>query len=216
MIKIAKMNVEYVDHMGSDLSVVNAARVSFDKISKKLNGKDKKLIKYLSDHNHWTPFGHTSLSLRIKAPIFVARQLVKHQVGGVWNEISRRYVDSEPEIYQIKEFRKKSPDKKQGSLSELIEKNEIVSNIHAYFSKTAIQHYQYLLREGVCPEQARACLPLNTMTEWIWTGSVAFFSRVCNLRLKPDTQKETQEIAQKIFEIMKEYFPLSTDALVKE
>jgi len=133
--QVAKQSVEYVDHMGSDLSVVNAARVSFAKqsvwqndsdgwIEGKLYDKDAKLISYLAKHGHWSPFAHNSISLRIKAPIFVARQLVKHQVGLVWNEVSRRYVDDEPEFYFPDVWRGKPENAKQGS-SGIIESQEL-------------------------------------------------------------------------------------------
>ena len=179
--------------MGTDLSVVNAARVSFAKEHKELDGiKDTKLIKYLAEHNHWSPFGHASMQFHVKAPIFVARQLVKHQVGLVWNEVSRRYVDDEPEFYIPKEWRLKAEDKKQGSSEETIEYN-IDGSIQ--FVK---QTYDNLLKAGVAPEMARMILPQNMYTEWYWSGTLMAFARVCNLRCKDDTQKETQVIADLI------------------
>ena len=184
--------------MGSDLSVVNAARVSFHKESKELSEGDIKLISYLAKHQHWTPFAHTSLQFRIKAPIFVARQLVKHQVGGVWNEVSRRYVDDEPEFWFPTEWRGKPTDgAKQGSAG-LLEDQEGWTSDFQNETKYALSQYQAAIEYGMAPEQARMVLPQNTMTEWIWTGSLAFFARVCKLRLDPHAQKETQEIAQMI------------------
>lgn len=225
--KIVPMSVEYVDHMGSDLSVVNAARVSFDKESsweavvtappsngKRLRSGDVGLINYLAKHNHWTPFGHTSVSVRIKAPIFVARQLVKHQVGLVWNEVSRRYVDSEPEFFVPDEWRGRAENVKQGSSSEVVLTRSVVG-LEGYIEQS-VAFYQDLLDSGVCPEQARMVLPLNTMTEWIWTGNLASFSRVCNLRLDPHTQLETQEPAQMISSIIQPLFPVSWAALIKD
>ena len=197
------MNVNLIDVMGTDLSVVNAARVSFAKDSKELSEKDEKLIKYLAKHNHWSPFGHASLQFRIKAPIFVARQLVKHQVGLVWNEVSRRYVDDEPEFYIPQEWRLKADNKKQGSSDETIEYN-LGSTLE--FIKTT---YQNMLKANIAPEMARMILPQNLYTEWYWSGSLMAFVRVCNLRCAKDTQEETRDVANKISDICAEHFPIS-------
>jgi len=201
------MNVNLIDVMGTDLSVVNAARVSFAKESNEFSDKDAKLINYLAKHNHWSPFGHASLQFRIKAPIFVARQLVKHQVGLVWNEVSRRYVDDEPEFYIPSEWRLKADDKKQGSSDETIEYN-LGSTLE--FIKTT---YQNMLKANIAPEMARMILPQNLYTEWYWSGSLMAFARVCNLRCKPDTQLETQQIANLIDIESKQHFPTSWRAL---
>lgn len=211
--------------MGTDLSVVNAARVSFDKESEyiltpggeeiilSLPEKDIKLISYLAKNNHWTPFGHCFASFRIKAPIFVARQLVKHQVGLCWNEVSRRYVDSEPEFYLPKEWRRRAENVKQGSSTETV---DLGFDFNFDSSLRALTAYERLLEHGVCPEQARMVLPLNTMTEWIWSGSLAAFSRVCKLRLDAHTQKETQEVALQIDKIMLQLFPVSWHFLMEK
>ena len=207
------MKVKLVDKMGTDLSVVNAARVSFAKESEwdrpdlyenQLKDSDIKLIQYLAKHNHWSPFAHTSLQFHIKAPIFVARQLVKHQVGLVWNEVSRRYVDDEPEFY-IPQVWRKRPDKsiKQGSSNETIEYD--ISGSIEFVNQT----YKNLLREGVAPEMARMVLPQNLYTEWYWSGTLYAFSRVCNLRCAKDTQSETREIANGIRDICSSEFPTS-------
>ena len=193
--------------MGTDLSVVNAARVSFAKESKEFSKQDAKLIHYLAKHNHWSPFGHASLQFRIKAPIFVARQLVKHQVGLVWNEVSRRYVDDEPEFYIPESWRLKADDKKQGSSDETIEYN-LGSTLE--FIKTT---YQNMLKSNIAPEMARMILPQNLYTEWYWSGTLMAFARVCNLRCKPDTQWETQQIANLIDIESKQHFPTSWRAL---
>ena len=210
--KIAPIAVELLDKMGSDLSVVNAARVSFAKESIKMEAADEKLIKYLADHNHWSPFSHAFASFRIKAPIFVARQLVKHTVGLAWNEVSRRYVDSEPEFYLPEYWRQSASNVKQGSSDA----------VAGYFDPVAekatelcLSAYILMLNEGVCPEQARMILPQNTMTEWIWSGSLYAFARVCNLRLDSHTQRETQEVAKQINDYMIELFPESWNVLVK-
>jgi thymidylate synthase (FAD) len=217
--------VEYVDHMGSDLSVVNAARVSFARESdwvycegsdgrdKALSAKDKKLIAYLATHGHWTPFGHCFVSLRIKSPIFVARQLVKHQVGLVWNETSRRYVDDGPEFYVPYVWRKRADNVKQGSSDETV-MNDDAAGFSGY-CETAAAYYQDLIDSGVAPEMARMILPQATMTEWIWSGSLAAFARVCNLRLDPHTQEETREVAAMIAAIIAPLFPVSWEALRK-
>jgi thymidylate synthase (FAD) len=204
------MNVNLIDVMGTDLSVVNAARVSFAKESNEFSDKDAKLINFLAKHNHWSPFGHASMQFRIKAPIFVARQLVKHQVGLVWNEVSRRYVDDEPEFYIPSEWRLKADDKKQGSSDETIEYN-LGSTLE--FVKTT---YQNMLRANIAPEMARMILPQNLYTEWYWSGTLMAFARVCNLRCKPDTQMETQLIANEIDLKSREMFPISWSALRNE
>ena len=201
------MNVNLIDVMGTDLSVVNAARVSFAKESNEFSKQDAKLIHYLAKHNHWSPFGHASLQFRIKAPIFVARQLVKHQVGLVWNEVSRRYVDDEPEFYIPSEWRLKADDKKQGSSDETID-----YNIHGTMEYVK-QTYDNLLKANVAPEMARMVLPQNLYTEWYWSGTLMAFARVCNLRCKPDTQWETQQIANLIDIESKQHFPTSWSAL---
>jgi len=208
----------YIDHMGSDLSVVNAARVSFGKKSEwnpnwrddhyePLLTTDSKLIKYLAKHKHMSPFGHAFASFHIKAPIFVARQLVKHKFLR-WNEISRRYVDSEPEFYEPDVWRGKSADKKQGSegIVDVVDWGDT--------NWACLIAYKDLLEYGVAPEQARMVLPQSTMTEWYWSGSLDAFADMCNLRCKPDTQAETRIVADQISEKMLELFPVSWVALL--
>ena len=219
--------VTLIDSMGTDLSVVNAARVSFNKKSQwaknipgqgifELSNGDKKLIQYLARHGHWTPFGHCTLSYHIKAPIFVARQLIKHQVGLVWNEVSRRYVEDAPEFWMPKVWRGRPTDKKQGSSEEEIEwldRELRVGRAVRDVCEYALEIYEKMLRAGVAPEQARMVLPQNTYTEWYWTGSLFAFARVCGLRCKGDTQEETRNVAWKIHDLAKEKFPVSWDAL---
>ena len=212
------ITVTYVDHMGSDLSVVNAARVSFGKKSdwlprvhngeaKVLSAKDCRLIAYLAKHNHKSPFNHTFTTFHVKAPVFVARQLVKHEYMP-WNEISRRYVDEEPELYEAPIWRGRSADKKQGSSGE-VRSN---ANVH-YFNNNALQMYKQLIDEGVAPEQARMVLPQSMMTEWYWSGSLYAFAKMCGLRLKDDTQVETRNVAELIEDVMMDIFPNSWEAL---
>lgn len=222
--KITPMSVQLIDHMGTDLSVVNAARVSMAKESdwqwlsadqEILPERDEKLIKYLSDNNHWTPFGHAFATFRIKAPIFVARQLVKHQVGLCWNEVSRRYVDEEPEFWLPDDAWRNRPDGsiKQGSGD--FHKEQIFWHLEAYSSvEVAAKTYAAMIQDGLAPEQARMILPLNTHTEWIWSGSLAAWGRVCKLRIDPHAQQETREIAEKISDEMTRLFPVSWSALM--
>ena len=208
----------YIDHMGTDLTVANAARVSFGKQSEMdtsdvwgpptLKDKDAKLIQYLAKHKHISPFGHCFASFHIKAPVFVARQLVKHKFLR-WNEISRRYVDSEPEFYVPDQWRGRSADKKQGS-------EGVVRYEGPLGNYNQLDIYKELLRVGICPEQARMVLPQSMMTEWYWSGSLDAFADMCKLRCKPDTQYETQLVAWDIYFEMKELFPVSWMALTEE
>lgn len=232
---VNRCKVELIDSMGSDLSVVNAARVSFDKASDWDTGKfgcqqnlkesDQKLIDYLAKHGHWSPFTHCFANFRISAPIFVARQLAKHQVGLSWNEVSRRYVDSEPEFYFPQYWRKRAENVKQGSSNEPVELNKIVTGsiiepgdftaedeIHLMISNM-LWSYNKLLEYGVAPEQARMILPQNTMTSWIWSGSLYAFARVCKQRLDSHAQQETAEVVYEIDKLIQPLFPHSWEAL---
>jgi thymidylate synthase (FAD) len=224
------MDVILLDHMGSDLTVSNAARVSFgkrkecvsfneikygpngDKIAKIpiLDKADEKLIAYLTKHGHWTPISHCQLQFHIKAPMFVARQLGKHQVGLVWNEISRRYVDSDPEFYNPSEWRLKAQNVKQGSSSEVVQ-YDITD-----FNKSCLDLYNDLLSKNIAPEMARMILPQNIITEWYWTGSLYAFYRICNLRLAPDAQWETRQIAKMISDECEKMFPVCWSCLMKK
>lgn len=235
----------YVDHCGSDLTTVNAARVSFGKKSKAvewgwldiedhsgelvaiLDERDTKLIKYLANHKHYSPFGHCFASFHIKAPIFVARQLVKHEYLRM-NEISRRYVDSEPEFYVPDVWRGRAKDKKQGSdgvvdLEDFVmyENGGIIGpwylgeEMREHWSRS-LEQYNLLLEVGVAPEMARMVLPQSMYTEWYWSGSMDAFANMCNLRLKEDTQYETRLVAQQIDKVMGELYPVSWKALVHE
>lgn len=215
---MTKQTVALLDHMGSDLSVVNAARVSFSKVSLEMTEADKKLIRYLAKHDHWTPFAHTSISLRIKAPIFVARQLGKHQVGLVWNETSRRYVKDTPEFYEPETWRAAAENVKQGSSeTEVITRTKqgypLVEGIPILY-QGLLDVYEDMIEAGVSPEQARMILPQAMMTEWVWTGSLLAFVRVCKLRLDKHTQKETRDVAELIYVIIKQLYPVSVDALM--
>jgi len=214
-----------IDHMGTDLSVVNAARVSFGKASdwdytdwrdsddyarkKVLSEGDTKLVHYLAKHGHYSPFGHCFASFHIKAPIFVARQLVKHKFLR-WNEISRRYVSDKPEFYQPEVWRSKAQDKKQGSGPALEDQDVHIGTTQ----RLVTMLYDSMLEKGVCEEQARMVLPQNTMTEWYWSGSLDAFADMCNLRCADDTQYETMLVASQISEEMGKLYPISWKALV--
>ena len=178
---------------------------------------DTRLLRYLAREGHWTPFAHAQISLRVSAPIFVARQLAKHQIGLVWNEISRRYVDHEPEFYAPAEWRGRAENVKQGSGDRLNSAESILAYTFAGDAvNRALEVYQQLLDIGVCPEQARMILPQSMLTTWIWTGSLSAFARVCGLRLDSHAQSETREIAVQIAEICAEHFPHAWAALITE
>jgi len=204
------MKVDLLDSMGSDLTVVNAARVSFDKISSSLTERDIKLIHYLAKHNHWSPFSHTMLQFRIKAPIFIARQLGKHQVGLSWNEVSRRYVDTQPEFFTPQAWRGRPDNVKQGSDGIVLFPPDDVQFVY----DTAIRTYNEMIDKGVAPEMARMVLPQSTYTEWYWSGSLYSFARVCQLRLDKSSQIEVQEIARQLSAHCSTRFPHSWNALM--
>jgi thymidylate synthase (FAD) len=205
------IEVTYEHHGGTDLATVNSARVSFNKRSDELSKKDAKLVSYLSEHKHTSPFNHAYATFRVKAPIFVARQLVKHEYLP-WNEVSRRYVDDEPEFYVPDVWRGRSADKKQGS-EGVVKLYGVAEQIVDDYAAEALTAYQVLLEAGVCPEQARMVLPQSTMTEWWWSGTVGAWAKMCSLRCKPDTQLETRIVADKISDKMGELFPVSWSAL---
>ena len=200
----------YIDHMGSDLSVVNAARVSFGKKHKEMTAGDHNLIEYLAKHKHTSPFGHAFASFHVKAPVFVARQLVKHKFLR-WNEISRRYVDDEPEFYEPEFWRGRSVDKKQGSEGQMIIMLDQELQWHRQLTT-----YKNLLADGVAPEMARMVLPQSMMTEWYWSGSLDAFADMCRLRCTSDTQVETRLVADMIAGRMIHLFPVAWEALTDE
>lgn len=268
--KTAQIFAEYIDHMGSDLTVVNAARTSFGKESdwvyayppedaegnqldheppKVLSQADANLIRYLATGyrtkewdefldeikdaaingspadltnllhaykrraQHWAPFGHPHLEIRMTLPIFLARQFVKHQVGGVWSEESRRYMSSEPEFWFPEQWHSRPDDIKQGS-EGLVEDQYPAHQFSRQATAHSLEHYNALLRIGVAPEEARTILPLNMMTTVTWTGSLLFWSRVCNQRVDSHAQKAAQELGKKISDIARPLFPVSWAALV--
>lgn len=210
------MKADYIDSMGNDLTVVNAARVSFDKHHDVFDEEgDVKLVRYLSRHGHWTPFSHPQVTFRMTAPIFVARQAFKHKVGFTENEISRRYVDDTPEFFMPKEWRGKPVNAKQGSSEEVITsflgsngKQIDINDSVAEFYYRASWLYQELIDGGVAPEQARMVLPQAMYTSWYWTASLASWARFYRLRTDAHAQSEIQELASFIGPKMEELFPI--------
>ena len=233
--KIADISVEYIQHVGSDLMVANAARVSFDKESEWdvssapkfigdeqiniLSDKDGKLINYLARHKHFSPFNHNFITTRIKAPIFVARQLVKHKFMP-WNEVSRRYVDDEPEFYKPEYWRANADNVKQGSSYDEVNGVSFLrvdygsAGLFEDYLGLALDNYKHLLAQGVCAEQARMVLPQNMMTTWYWSGTLGAYCDMLRLRLDPHTQAESRIVAEKVKEIITPLFPVSVPALL--
>lgn len=242
------IQVQYLDHMGTDLSVVNAARTSFSKESEALTHADIKLIRFLAtgyrtndwqalldkitehagfrEHDnltallqaharrpqHWAPFAHPHVSIRMTVPMFLARQLVKHQVGGVWSEESRRYITDEPQFWFPDEWHTRPEDIKQGA-GAVIQHSMVAADVAHRATVSALFSYDELLKMGVAPEEARIVLPLNTLTTVVWTGSLLFWSRVYNQRSDGHAQLAAQEFAQKLGAVVAPLFPVSWPAL---
>lgn len=217
------IEAHYITHSGDDLLVVNAARVSFAKRSyawtesstdgqrQILAEKDQRLIRYLAEHQHWTPFAHPQVTIHVKAPIFVRTQCFKHKVGFVENEVSRRYVDDEPEFFRPEVWRGRAEDKKQGSAGVI---DDLGLQFYANLTiEQALRSYKFLLDRGVAPEQARMVLPQSMMTEWFWTGSLAAWARFCRQRMGKDAQAETGDVARACAAIVEPLFPVSWAAL---
>lgn len=213
------IKVEMIDYMGSDLTVVNSARVSFSKVSNfqengLLSSTDSKLINYLAKHKHFTPFTHPQITLRETVPIFVARQRFKHVVGFTYNEISRRYVSDTPSLYIPEHFRSAAANVKQGSAGmhpnsdHWLEHYKDVVNL-------CVARYEHMIADGVCPEQARMVLPQSMMTSYYVTGSLAAFARLYNQRSDSHAQQEIQDLAQQVDAIIAPLYPVSWAALTK-
>jgi len=208
--------VELVDHMGSDLTVVNAARVSFNKEAKEFTDRDEKLLQYLAKHNHWTPFAHPQITLRIKAPISIRTQFFKHKQGFVENEISRRYVTFEPEAYTPQWRTKPTNGAKQGSEDFMETVSDDFNCCNTSYNNAVgicIETYNMLIGKGVAPEQARFVLPQGVYTEWWWTGSLAAYGRFYGQRSDPHAQWEIREYAAAVGKILSDLFPKSWQAL---
>jgi thymidylate synthase (FAD) len=211
------IEVQLVDSMGGDLSISNSARVSFDKWKETMDEKDAKLINYLGEHQHMTPFRHNCVQVRCVSPIFLARQLMKHQAGLTWNEVSRRYVDDGIEMFYPEGWRAR-PDKsiKQGSGGGNIEWVDRTMRTHTVYLKAinqAVETYMQMIEAGVAPEMARMVLPQSMLTSWIWTGNLLAFAHIYNLRIKENSQLEAQVFAEKLGNIIKEQFPVGWEAL---
>jgi len=211
------MKTEYIDHMGTDASVVRAARVSFSADATEFNGvKDAGLINYLAKHNHWTPFAHTSVTLRMSAPLPIRTQCFKHKVGFSENEESRRYISSKPTFYIPKQFRKApNGSVKQGSGDDFHPSGNKYWQRHFQSVNTlCLESYDSAVAGGMCPEQARFLLPQGTEVSWYWTGSIAAFARFCKQRMDPHAQKEIQDLAREVSSIINPLFPVSWEALM--
>jgi thymidylate synthase (FAD) len=211
-------NVDYLTHSGDDLLVSNSARVSFGKWKAELDEADEKLIRYLARNGHFSPFTHPQITLRVTAPIMVARQLFRHVVGLTINEVSRRYIDTPPEFYDPDPmpWRARADRVKQGSGGRLPIEGMIAADaVYREALDAAANAYRTLLDVGVCPEMARLVLPVATMTQWVWTGSLAAYARVCRLRSDGHAQAETQEVAARISAVCAGLFPVSWAALME-
>lgn len=210
------MKAELVDHMGDDLAVVNAAKVSFDKTATELGEREWRLIKYLADHNHWSPFTHTAIKMRMSAPVPIRTQAFKHKIGFVENEESRRYISSRPELFVPEFFRIKPMGSiKQGSGGT--HPNDIYwSEQYLISANTSIDTYMAMLEDGVCPEQARFVLPQGVIVNWIWTGNLYSFANFYNKRTDSNAQKEIQDLAQEVGNIIEPLFPVSWKALTEK
>lgn len=214
--KQSDIQVSLVGHYGDDNVVANAARVSFHKeASNYSKEQNDKLIRYLATHKHTSPFNHTFITMKVKAPLFVSRQLVKHEYMPI-NEISRRYVDDEPEFFLPREWRKRADNKKQGSSDEVFTGDDAadLDQRAEECIRNCLDTYNYFLAKGVCPEQARMNLPLNMITEWYWSGTLKAYAKMLNLRLDPHTQAESRIVANKVKGIIEPLFPVSVKALL--
>jgi len=206
-----------IDHMGNDQSIVNAARVSFANAGDegRTEEQNQKLLTYLAKHKHWTPFAHTAITLRMTAPVPIRTQCFKHKFGFVENEESRRYVSYTPE-YFVPEFREAAANKKQGSGGSFpAHTQEMLRVCYEIAVDTAIKEYESLLEQGVAEEQARFILPQGCMVNWYWTGSLAAFARFAKQRLDPHAQKEIQDLAQEVSNIIKPLYPSAWAALME-
>ena len=220
------ISVELLDYMGSDLTITNVARVSFNKWKEEFDSKDERLINYLAEHEHTSPFRHNSIQIRCKAPIFLARQLMKHQVGLSWNEISRRYVDTDIEFFEPEQWRSRPKDGiKQGSGENVVDITETkktwfgapdrLDRMISEVLDSQICLYKEMLDRGVAPEMARMVLPQSMLTDWVWTGSLQAFYHVYRLRSGEGSQKEAQVFAKKLEQVIEPLFPKAWVALKK-
>lgn len=210
--------VDLLDTMGSDNAVCDAARVSFSKdASQFTDEQNNRLLGYLAEHNHWSPFAHCFMKFRFKAPIFVARQFQKHVVGFAWNEVSRRYVDTTPTFFVPTSYRKRPANMKQGSVAE--GETPIVGQLMDAYKDKVREHvddYTHMINQGICPEQARMFMPQSMMTEWIWTGGLMAWARFVKLRSDSHAQAECWGYASRVEERMRDNFPAASEALLSD
>ena len=212
---MGKIEIDYIDHMGSDLSVVNSARVSFGKTKDQIDDGDVKLINYLAKHKHLTPFEHCTLSVKVKCPLFIRSQIHRHRTFS-YNEISRRYTSENLEFYEPDVYRKQHDKSKQCSDGELsINKNNELVRMTKALHNTALSTYNYMISQGVAREMARGILPQNLMTEFWMTGNLRNWIHFLGLRIDSHAQKEVQDVAQPILAVIKQHFPESAKALFK-
>ena len=213
MTMFEECKVELLETFGNDLTVVNAARVSLGKHVDEFTEKDAKLIKYLADHEHTSPFFHPQLRFRLKMPIWMAREWFRHTIGFSRNEVSRRYVD-DPPTFHIPSFRTRAAGKKQGSNDDVHGENNVFRESLMDSCRVALNSYNLMLANQIPPEQARMVLPQNMMTEFIETGSLAAYARLCHLRMGSDAQAEIRAVAAEVSEAIKKVFPVSWSTLV--
>lgn len=215
---MTEISVQYVSHMGDDLLIANAARVSFGKWKEELDDGDVRLLRYLASHEHTSPFRHTSIMLRCKVPVFLARQLAKHQAGFSWNEISRRYVDSGFEFYYPRTWHTRPEGNiKQGSGEELcVDDQNFCDELLVDLTVYAEQTYRRLLRCGVAPEEARMVLPQNMMVEYVWTGNLLSWFHLYRLRSNTGAQLIAQEFAELVNAEVSKLFPHAWNILIQE
>ncbi len=208
--------VELLETFGSDLTVVNAARVSLGKHVDEFTERDAKLCKYLADHDHVSPFFHPQARFRLKMPIWMAREWFRHTIGFARNEVSRRYVDEAPTFHLPEFVRGRAASKKQGSLDDAHHDNELMMIVMKESTTKSFHYYNDLIGAGVPPEQARMVLPQNMMTEFIETGSLAAYARLCKLRMGPDAQKEIREVARTVSNALETAFPATWKVLLTQ
>lgn len=212
---MSQIKVELLDVMGDDLAVVNAARVSFAKQKEVFEEKDIGLVHYLAKHEHTSPFRHNAISLRCKAPVFLARQLGKHQAGLSWNEVSRRYVDADIEFFVPDSWRSRPADGiKQGS-GDVHDDSGYFSEQYQYLLNHADSLYQDMINTGVAPEMARMVLPQSMMVDWIWTGNLLSMFHIYRLRSGEGAQLEAKEFAEQLKQAVQPKFPIAWEALEK-
>jgi thymidylate synthase (FAD) len=210
------MKVKYKDHMGGDLRVAEAARVSFAEEVEQFGDSEVRLIKYLAKHNHWTPFAHPQVTLIMQAPTPIRTQCFKSKIGFTENEESRRYISHEPEFFMPREFRGKPTDgAKQGSAGVLEgPTHTFMEHVFKRNYSNALHDYKLVMEYGLCPEQARFLLPQGMEVNWYWTGSLAAFARFAKQRMDPHAQGEVQDLAREVSAIMGPLYPVSWPLLM--